>query len=312
MDQLIEIKKVGVLGAGAVGASIASMIIEASGVSTNTAAALIADGERAARLGRDGISVNSKKYHPAVKDRGPFDLIIVATKSFGLRDALPLLQRAAGSNTLMMSLLNGISSEAILADALPNGARRVIPAMIVGIDALRDASGVRYLNRGTIHFGSDPASFPVPEESILAVGRFLSGAGIPFVVSDDIRRTLWWKFMVNVGINQVSAVVRGDYGLFQRSSDAMELMRMAMSEVVELSKLEKTGLNDADIEEWVRTLMGLDPEGKTSMLQDVEAGRQTEADLFAGTVLELAGKHGVRVPVNRFLLHMLKVIESCF
>ena len=96
--------------------------------------------------------------------------------------------------------------------------------------------------------------------------------------------------MINVGINQGSAVLRAPYGLFQRSEYARELMVDAMREVLALSELEQTGLGESDIDAWLDTLRGLNPEGKTSMVQDVEAGRPTEVDLFAGTVLEIASR----------------------
>jgi 2-dehydropantoate 2-reductase len=116
--------------------------------------------------------------------------------------------------------------------------------------------------------------------------------------------------MINVGINQGSAVLRAPYGLFQRSEYARDLMVAAMEEVLELSALEGTGLERADIDAWLATLAGLNPEGKTSMLQDVEAGRRTEVDLFAGTVLEIARTHQVPVPVNETLYRIIRALES--
>ena len=52
------------------------------------------------------------------------------------------------------------------------------------------------------------------------------------------------------------------------------------------------------------------PDGKTSMLQDVEAGRKTEVDMFAGTVIELGKKHGISTPYNKILSEMIGIIEE--
>ncbi|TFH05305.1 MAG: ketopantoate reductase family protein, partial [Spirochaetales bacterium] len=254
----MEIRRIGVLGVGAVGASLVSMMMDAPASPGRPQVAVIADGERATRLTTDGIRVNGTVYRPPIVDTGPFDLILVVTKSLHLEAALPLLRRAAGDTALVMSLLNGGTSESILRDALGHKATgRVVPGMIVGIDALRDDSGVRYLNRGTIHFGSDQIRFPVAPEALSAITSALNACGIPATVSDDITRTLWWKFMVNVGINQASAVLLGTYGLFQESREAMDLMVSAMNEVITLSQLEGTGLTSADVQAWVTTLMGL-------------------------------------------------------
>ena len=114
----------------------------------------------------------------------------------------------------------------------------------------------------------------------------------------------------NVGINQCSCVLRAPYGLFQRSEPARRLMTDAMREVVAISRAEGTGLSEEDIDAWHETLRGLDPQGKTSMLQDVEAGRPTEVELFAGTVCELAERHSQDVPVNRTLYRIIRALEE--
>ncbi|MDT8297570.1 MAG: ketopantoate reductase C-terminal domain-containing protein, partial [Spirochaetaceae bacterium] len=89
----------------------------------------------------------------------------------------------------------------------------------------------------------------------------------------------------------------------------LKLMRGAMEEVVALSRLEGTGLTDKDIDDWNHILETLDPAGKTSMLQDAEAGRRMEVDLFADTVIALTEKHGLETPVNRELKRKLEQIS---
>ncbi|WP_455381576.1 ketopantoate reductase family protein, partial [Salinispira pacifica] len=120
----------------------------------------------------------------------------------------------------------------------------------------------------------------------------------------------WWKFMINVGINQPSAILRATYGVFQKNEHARALMFSAMQEVVELSERAGIGLSERDLEDWQKTLGSLHPDGKTSMLQDVEAGRRTEVDLFAGAMISMGEQYGVPVPVNTALYRMLKTIES--
>ena len=314
----MEFERLAVVGAGAVGASIVAMLCDAG-----RQVAVLADGPRAQRL-RDGLIVNGRCYRPAVDDLSqgpPYDLVIVATKSTQLESALPLVATAAGSYGYVISLLNGISSEGIIRSALerhasagpagaPSVTERVIPAMILGIDAMRVDEGFVFLNRGTIYYGADPQTAPVPIAALDALGAVLAGSEIPAVRSEQITRTLWWKFMINVGINQSSAVLRAPYGLFQRSRYAQALMVDAMREVIALSRAEGAGLEERDIDQWIETLRGLNPDGKTSMVQDVEAGKPTEVDLFAGTVLEIAEKHGLDAPVNRTLYRLIRAMEG--
>lgn len=122
-------------------------------------------------------------------------------------------------------------------------------------------------------------------------------------------RALWYKFMVNVGINQTSAVLRATYGVFQTKNEAKELMESAMWEVVKLSQKVGVNLSKNDIEEWHKVLNTLGHDSRTSMCQDIVYGRKTEVDIFAGTVCKLGEKYGVDTPVNRTLLNIIKIIE---
>jgi 2-dehydropantoate 2-reductase len=118
--------------------------------------------------------------------------------------------------------------------------------------------------------------------------------------------------MINVGVNQVSAALRARYGVFQAPGEARELMESAMREVVLLASKLHISLTEADVTEWYAVLRGLNPDGLTSMLQDVEAGRKTEVEMFAGKVIDLGRRLGVATPVNERLFDMIRKIESSF
>jgi 2-dehydropantoate 2-reductase len=83
-----------------------------------------------------------------------------------------------------------------------------------------------------------------------------------------------------------------------------------MSECVAVARAEGIALGEEDITRWHDVLPRLSPEGKTSMLQDVEAGRKTEVEMFAGQLIERARNHGVAVPLNEALFHMIGVYEA--
>ena len=105
-------------------------------------------------------------------------------------------------------------------------------------------------------------------------------------------------------------MLRAPYGVFHSSPDARALIRSLMNEVVSLA--EKTGidLTEADIDEWETIMDTLSPAGKTSMLQDVEAGRKTEVEIFAGKVVSLGNTCGVPTPVNATVQQIIRVIEN--
>jgi 2-dehydropantoate 2-reductase len=135
-------------------------------------------------------------------------------------------------------------------------------------------------------------------------------AGIASEIPADMMRILWWKFMINVGVNQASAVMKAPYGVFQASADAQALMETLMREVISLAQYLGVNLGDQDLIAWHDVLKTLSPKGKTSMLQDIEAGRKTEVESFAGKMTELGQRHGVPTPVNQAVLSIVHVLEQ--
>jgi len=147
-------------------------------------------------------------------------------------------------------------------------------------------------------------------ERVARVQALFDRAGIAWETPPDMIRTLWWKFMANVGINQASAVLRAPYSAFQAPSEARDLMLSSMREVIAVAEKAGVSLTQEDIEAFDPILARLSPDGKTSMLQDVEARRKTEVEMFAGTMIALGEKYGVDVPVNRRLFEAIRNIEK--
>ncbi len=298
-----------IVGAGAIGSSVAS-IIEDSGEGT---VAVLADEDRAAAYERTGFIVNGKQYRfPCIRpaERSTPDLIIVAVKNNSLEDAIAFMRNHVGGRTTIISLMNGITSEERLAAEF--GWERVLYAMIVGIDAVREGNATSFSSPGTIFFGETKNAENSYSKRVLNVAEFLSSSGLSYVIPEDMLKALWYKFMINVGINQVSAVLRAPYRVFQSVAEARHVMEAAMREVIALANLEGVPLSESDIEIWYKTLARLGPEGKTSMLQDVEAKRKTEVELFSGTVKERAARYGLPVPVNDILYSLIRTIEQDF
>jgi len=290
---------ISVIGLGAVGASYAARIADAH---PEIELRVVADGPRAARLQRNGIVVNSELYRFPVVDPGlqvtPADLVLVAVKCHHLAEAIDQLAGQVGPDTIIMSLLNGITSEEALSAVYPQA---YVPlAVVVGIDAVRDVDGVRYSTLGWVEFGD-----PTPGErspGSVRLEALLAAAGIPYVLQADMRRALWWKFLVNVGVNQVSALLEAPYALVQAAGPARDLMIAAQREVVAVAQASGVDLDDEDITRFLDVLTTLGPENYTSMAQDALAHRRTEVDQFAGIVVELGERYGVPTPVNAVLL----------
>lgn len=301
-----EIKKVAILGAGAMGAYFASRFFDTAGFST----VLIAKGNRLDKLKSKGLVVNGKFYaipviHPD-EATSPVDLIIVALKHHHLEEAVQGLEKLVGDSTTIISIMNGLESEEYIGSIY--GMDKMLYAVSVAIDALRQGNQITYTKPGKHYFGE--AINAHLSQRVLRVQEAFDRAGIVYETPEDMIRMMWWKFMVNVGVNQASAVMRAPFGVFQKSPEAQGLMEALMKEVTALTEVMDVNLTNRDIEEWYPFLNVLSPQGKTSMLQDIEAGRKTEVEMFGEKVVELGKAHGVPTPVNQTVLQIIRVLEQ--
>jgi len=271
---------------------------------------LVASGARLEKLRQDGIWVNGKPYQiPAIcpaEAEAPADLIIVALKHHQLREGIAGLNGLVGASSVFLSVMNGLESEEIIAALY--GAEKVLYAISLGVDAVREGNQIRYTTPGHVQFGE--ADNRVISEKVECVQEAFTAAGLRWATPPDMLRQLWWKFMVNVGVNQASAVLRAPYGLFQSNPDAQGLMEALMEEVVRLAQHQRVNLTAQDIADWYPVLRTLSPLGKTSMLQDVEAQRKSEVEVFGGKVLELGQAAGIPTPVNAAVVRIIRVIEQ--
>jgi len=302
----MDIRSALIVGAGAIGAAAASRIHDVE----PGAVALCATGERRERYSRDGLIVNGKRYVFRLADAAdaPFDLILIAVKSYNLAEAMEDMRPYVGPGTTILSLLNGITSEEILRAEF--GADKVPLAYSIGIDALRVGNRMEFHSIGEIRFGMEKNDPAFPDERVAAVSRFFSAHDLPHSIPADMVKALWFKFMINVALNQWSALLRGSYALFQKSAPAWELAAETMKEVIALSDAYGKGLSSADIDTVFSTLSSLDGRGRSSMLQDVEARRKTEVDIFAGVVIRKSAECGLAAPLNRYLQLGIRAIED--
>jgi len=149
-----------------------------------------------------------------------------------------------------------------------------------------------------------------PSDRVRRVQMALDSAGLSWETPENMLHELWWKFMVNVGINQASAVMGATFGVFTTSEHARALMNSLTNEVIEISKYTGVNLNKEDLQRWHQVLANLAPQGKTSMLQDVEAGRLTEVDIFAGRVIAMGRHFDVPTPYNDSVYRILNVLSA--
>ena len=305
------ITDVALIGLGAVGAAYLTSVADNF---PECRIRVIAAGERAARLRAGGIVYNGRRYMFDVvepQDGTPAGLLFVSVKNGQLSEAAGQAAAFVGPDTVIISPLNGVTSERKLAERF--GADNVVYSYAIKLDATRRGAETVCGNEGWIVFGDERNEPGRLSENVLAVEEFFKRSHIEYEIPEDMIKSLWKKFMMNCGLNQTSAVLGFSYGLMQRSKEARSLMRSAMEEAAAAARAAAgVELGEVEIDEIFRTMDMLSPNGKTSMLQDVDARRATEVDAFAETVATIAREHGFAAPVNELYLRLIRAREESF
>lgn len=286
-----------VIGAGAIGMLCAAPLAKTEGVSLRVAAS----GERLNRLREHGLYLNGQPLQAEFTSGNggrTADFILIATKAAGYQDALELAVEFAGPQTVIVPLLNGISAEETAKRRFPGN--NVVCGFFLGHASVRNDNRIEHDGVGTFYFGTTASDAP---ETVRRTAELFRRAGISCAVPEDMRAALWKKFVLNIGVNQATAHFRADYGELQRDPARLEFTMRLMREASAVA--EKLGIADAaDMPEAaMQTILAMPGNVKTSMFQDVEAGRPTEIALFAGTICRLGRETGVPTPLNDEILH---------
>lgn len=303
-----EIRTTAVIGMGALGLLFGGKIADAAGKEN---VSFLMDAERLKRHREDIYTVNGqvREYRMAdASQADEADLVIVSVKFGALREAIDEMRRCTGPDTIIISLLNGISSEEIIAEHFDR--KNIVDCVAIGMDAVREGTALTYGHMGRLQIGSRSADHADQDEKVAALARFFERTGIPHEVVPDIKRAMWNKFMINVGINQTCMVYETDYGHACAPGEAFEDMKGAMHEVISVANAKGISLTEEDFEKNMALLRTLDSSGCPSMRQDAMARRRSEVELFAGTMIRLGQETGIPVPVNEKYYQKIMEMEK--
>lgn len=298
------IRSVAFAGVGAVGAIYAELALQYKKVPCFAVVR-----EKASYRERP-ISVNGHRMDIPLRtpqEGQPVDLLVVAVKWNALEDVLDQLKLFVGKETIIISLLNGVSSEAVIESYFPQA--KVLLAMCSGIDSSREGRTVSMRRRGKIVFGEADGS---RSDTVKVVKQYFDCAGIPNESPQDMLRQMWWKLMVNVGMNQISAVTGLDYEGVRTNPEVMEKMHHAQREVIAVANAQGIPMDEHDIEAWDRQLAGLSCCGISSTLQDIRARRKTEVEIYGETICRLGKALGIPTPENERLVRRIREIEKSY
>ncbi|MBQ1311741.1 MAG: 2-dehydropantoate 2-reductase, partial [Blautia sp.] len=271
---------------------------------------LIAEGARKERLEKTGVQINGKVYRLPVKtpeEREEADLIIAATKGYSLDQAICDIRNHVGKETLILPVLNGVESEEKMIRAY--GEEHVLHAFMRVSIVMKDGVTSYDPALGAVYFGERTNDPEALSERVLRVKDLFDRAGIRYRIGRDMVHDIWFKFACNVGENLTSALLGVPFGVYTWCEDADYIRIGAMREVQAVAARKGIILTDEEIEKQGATLRDIPPRNRPSTLQDLDAGKHTEIDMFAGTVVRLGEEYGIPTPICTLLLHGIKARE---
>lgn len=303
-----EIKTVAIIGLGALGIMYGKHLTEQFG---KESVRILADKKRIKKYQKEGIYCNGQKCEfQYVNDEDicePVDLLIFAVKYNGLKEAIKFARNQVGKDTIIISLLNGITSEEMIGKVY--GFDKLLYCVAQGMDASKFDNELTYVNLGFLSFGEANGE---RSENVQAVSTFFNRTKIPYEISNNIKHKLWSKLMLNTGVNSTVAIYETNYGGIQQEGALRDTVIGAMREVILIANKEGIELHEKEINDWMKIIDSLNPNGMPSMRQDTMSRRKTEIDLFSGTIISLGKKHGIPTPINDFLYKRVKQMEENF
>lgn len=303
----MRINNVAIIGAGAVGCAIGSVLHNNVG----SRFSFVALGKREKRIREQGLLINGERIFPEVtsdKTQRDLDLVLICVKNYDLEPAIEDLRKVVNKNTIILPLLNGVTAYETVKEAFPENT--VLYGIVMRTDANRTDENVTYKTLGEIQYGF---KLQTDKDDVLHILEdFFAEANLNANHYDNMEYMLWRKWLVNIGSNQVSVLTGAKFKWFGEFEEIIHLMRDAMREIVLVAEKKNIGLTEKDLDEIEQILINYPPEKRTSMLQDLEARRRTEIDYFAGTVIKFGKELGVPTPVNQTLYYAIKAREKVY
>ncbi|HEY2234602.1 MAG TPA: 2-dehydropantoate 2-reductase [Candidatus Angelobacter sp.] len=315
-----------IVGAGAVGAYIGAMMSRQGYDVTLHARGphLRAMQEKGVRvISADDDFVARPRLVADLQDAGPMDVVFLCVKAHGLPPVAQHLAPVLGPETAVISTQNGIPWWYFQGDGGPLAgtrlervdpggvvsqaieARRVIGSLIYFATEIIEPGVVKHNEGNRMSLGEPDGS---RSERIKKIAEALIASGLRAPVTTHLRNEIWVKILGNVAFNPISALTGATLAQILTNTETTNLVRNIMQETEALT--EKLGVKmQVSIDQRMAGAAKVG-EHKTSMLQDLEAGRPLELEAIVGAVLEVGERIALPMPHTRSVYACTKLLAE--
>ena len=315
-----------IAGAGAIGAYIGARMAQAGFDVT-----LFARGPHLRAMQENGVHVNSSEGNfvarpiiaTSLEEVGPVDVVFLGVKAHGLPQLAPHLKQVLGPDTTVVSTQNGIpwwyfqgfggewdglrlervDPGGVISSAIE--AQRVVGSIVYFSTEITSPGVIQHVEGNRISIGEPDGS---RSERVRQIAEALIASGLRCPISARLRQEIWVKVLGNASLNPVSALTRATIVQMVRDPGVCSVIRNIMEEVEAVSN--KLGMDlPVSIDQ---RIAGAEKVGehKTSMLQDLEAGRLMELEALVGAVVELGERLGLPMTYTRTIYNCAKLLAE--
>ena len=304
-----KIKKVAVIGAGAVGCFFGGMLARAGKEVT-----LIAREHQATAIKQNGLRMDCLSFKEIVainatsnkEDISTADLVLCCVKSLDTDVAAKEIKSFIKADAIVLSLQNGVDNAERLSKILPNP---VYPAVVYVATSMVDVSHLKHFGRGELLIG-DMSSNLQSSNSLRAIAELFQGAGVPCEVSSTIKRELWLKFLVNCSYNAISAIGQITYGDMVKQAEICQLLESLTKEFLMVAHKEGVDISFEEAQAINQKIAVTMSGQRSSTAQDLMKGKPTEIEFLNGLIVRKAREFGISVPSHQAMYALVKMLEQ--
>lgn len=295
---------IAIIGTGGVGGYFGARLAQAG-----NKVSFVARGEHKRAIKENGLQLLSPKGNFVLKEvhvvssileLKDIELVLLGIKAWQVKEVATQLKKVISEHTMVIPLQNSVMAVSELLDALPK--QNVMGGLCNIFSKIKEPGVIEHMSsEPLIIFGELNHTHSQRAEKIQSL---FNDAGIENKLSDYIQGEIWEKFML-ICLGGLGALTRANYGVLCQSPELTEMMRKMLNEMYAVARAEDINLPESIKEKILDKTMHFAPSANSSMARDIWAGRPSELEYQNGSVVKLARKHGIEVPVSHFIYHTL-------
>lgn len=298
--------KIHVIGAGGIGGYFGGLLAK-----SGTDVTFVARGENYKALKDNGLAVKSVvgdfkiksiKVIQSISEIKDPELIIFSIKTYDTDGVAKELALVINRKTVVITFQNGVDNDNQIKKSIKNA--QVYPGVAYVITVktrpglIEQTGGLRKLIFGDRHNPNNP--------KLKGVERLMKDANIDAVVSDDITRDIWKKFMFICPFSGLTALHRKTIGEILFNPGTKKQYENCLKEAISVAKAKDVNVSDIAFEEIMKISENTVPGSKSSLLLDIENNRKNEIETLNGTLVRFARKQKIYVPINELIYKSIK------